>query len=142
MNHIVWSSNPEMESLMVDGWYLLIAVSIACYLVITIRFIPKDRRCAVITRGEFVKLVMPGLRLKLSGKDTTWMLLTVGDRGKFEDHDHGLFRGARIPVSTEGEIRTGDRVKIRAFGDNQVVVVRDPGTVRSFVCVKPIDSRT
>ena len=109
-------------------------VVVTAFLASKLKIIPEGQRRAVYALGKFAGFKGPGLVFKWSGGETEWKPVAVGDRGELLDSGLAEFGETKIPVTLEGEARIGELVRIRAFDEDKVIVIRDHNQSRVFRC--------
>lgn len=109
-------------------------VVVTAFLASKLKIIPEGQRRAVYALGKFAGFKGPGLVFKWSGGETEWKPVAVGDRGELLDSGLAEFGETKIPVTLEGEARIGELVRIRAFDEDKVIVIRDQNQSRVFRC--------
>lgn len=122
-------------------WVILAVIGISLCLLKVIRYIPAGQRRAVYRNNQFSGLIKPGLRLKLSGSQTRWLPLAIGDQATLIRTGIADFHTMECPVTAAEEMLPEERVQISTFMDDQIFVVRTKGKSQNFACVKHLDSK-
>ncbi len=83
-----------------------------------------------------MKLVGPGFVCQLSGSETKWVKIGLGNTGEMLSSELVNVAGVPLPYEAPEAIRAGDRVRISGFLEAKVEVIRDSVQAREYACQK------
>jgi hypothetical protein len=115
---------------------LVLCVLVVFAMLSCVKFVREQQRLAKFTLDKFHSLLGPGIVFKnpYNFYDHVW--LSIGDQGKVITSTIGEFFSHLVPIMSDGELTVGDRIRIKEFKTNSVLVIRDPNPTRIVKCEK------
>ncbi len=116
--------------------YLLLIV-VAAFFLSGIKIAHENQRFAVWVLGRFQGFKGPGLLMKFSGKETTtWVRISVGDRGELVAPDAVQLGDVQVPMETDSNIAVGSIVRVVGFKESSLIGMPNPDQSRTITCQK------